>query len=142
MTVRVAGADKGKFTAIIGDPTIADVTYGPQNTFLFIGKKEGITNIIVLKDADGTEMYNARIEVGSTEVGLAKIYNKALITSYTLYKCTPDDCDYLREVTASEPARLPPGYSNVQSAANVQSSTNIQPAPATQSSSAQLASHQ
>ncbi len=142
MSVRVTGGDKGKFTAIVGDPTIADVVFGPQNTFLFIGKKEGITNIIVLNDADGTEMYNARIEVGSTEVGLAKIYNKALVTSYTLYKCTPDDCDYVREVTASEPARLPLGYSNVQSVTNVQSSTNIQSAPATQSSSGQPASHQ
>ena len=124
--VRVAGADKGKFTAIVGDPAIADVTFGPQNTFMFVGKKEGITNVIVLKDSDGTEMYNARIEVGSADVGLTRIHNKALITSYTLYKCAPDGCDYMKEVTASEPARLPLGYSSqtIQSNANVQSSAS------------------
>ena len=127
--VHVADAEKGKFTAIIGDPTIADFTYGPQNTFMFIGKKEGITNIIALKDADGTEMYNARIEVGSAEVGLLKLHNKALVTSYTLYQCTPDDCNYVKEVTATKPARLPLGYSsqNIQSTTNMQSSTNVQP---------------
>jgi Flp pilus assembly secretin CpaC len=126
--VRVTGADKGKFTAIVGDPTIADVTFGPQNTFMFVGKKEGITNVIVLKDSDGTEMYNARIEVGSAEVGLTKIHNKAMVTSYTVYKCAPDGCDYRNEVTASEPARLPIGYSsqNIQSSTNIQSNANVQ----------------
>ena len=113
--VRVAGTDKSKFTAIIGDPAIADVTFGPQNTFMFVGKKEGITNVIVLKDSDGTEMYSARIEVGSAEIGLTRIHNKALVTSYTKYKCDTDGCDYGGEVTASEPARLPIGYSSIQS---------------------------
>ena len=141
MAVQVTGADKGKFTAIMGDPTVADVVFGPQNTFMFVGKKEGITNIIVLKDSNGTELYNARIEVGSAELGLTKIYNKALVTSYTLYKCTPGDCDYVREITASEPAQLPRGYTSIQSTTSPQSSANSQ-TPAPQSSAGQPASPQ
>ena len=123
--LRVAGAEKGKFTAIIGDPSIADLTFGPQNTFLFIGKKDGITNIIVLNDSDGTEIYTARIEVGAAEMGLSKIHNKALLTSYTLYKCSTDDCNYVKEVTSTDSARLPIGYSSVQSNTSIQSNANI-----------------
>jgi Flp pilus assembly secretin CpaC len=136
--VHVASAEKGKFTAIIGDPTIADFTYGPQNTFMFIGKKDGITNIIVLRDGDGTEMYNARIEVSSGEVDLMRIHNKALVTSFTTYRCSTDSCVYVTELTATEPAALPRGNSSIQSSGTIQSSSGtIQSSPAIQSSSAQ-----
>ena len=121
--VHVASAEKGKFTAIIGDPAIADFTYGPQNTFMFIGKKEGITNIIVLRDGDGAEMYNAMIEVSSAEVNLMRIHNKALVTSFTTYRCYPDNCVYVTELTATEPAALPRGNSSIQSSGTIQSSS-------------------
>jgi hypothetical protein len=39
---------------------------------------------------------------------LVKVHNKALVTSYTLYVCGPDYCDYRGEMTAKEPAPLPP----------------------------------
>lgn len=131
MAIQIPGTATDKFTAIIGDPTVADVTFGPRNTFMFIGKKEGVTNIIVLKDSDGTEIYNAGIEVGSADVGLVELHNKALVTSYTLYKCTPEDCHYVREVTAAELVLLPRGYSNIQSETPLPLSTgSLPPLPA------------
>lgn len=49
--VRIPGAEKGDMKAIVGDPKIADVAFGPNNVFWFIGKKPGTTNIIVLDRA-------------------------------------------------------------------------------------------
>jgi Pilus formation protein N terminal region len=63
--VQVPGAGKeGKFTAIIGNPAIADFVYGPQNRFMFVGKARGTTNVVVLDNASGRELYNATIVVG------------------------------------------------------------------------------
>lgn len=64
---KVPGTTSGKFTAIIGNPEIADFTYGPNNTFMFIGKKDGTTNVVVLDNSNGREIYNATIAVGSTD---------------------------------------------------------------------------
>jgi Flp pilus assembly secretin CpaC len=47
-SVLVKGASAGNFTSIIGDPKIADVTFGPRNTLWFIGLAEGTTNVIML----------------------------------------------------------------------------------------------
>jgi hypothetical protein len=135
--VQVAGADKGKFTSIIGDPAIADVVFGPHNTFMFVGKKEGITNIVVLNDDNAAEIYRARIEVG--DVDRVKIYNKALLTSFTSYRCTPD-CEYVNEVTAAEPAPLPKGYSNQNIQSSTASNQNIQSSETFQSNTNQLPS--
>jgi hypothetical protein len=66
MALRVPGADsRGKFTAIIGKPDIADITYGPQNVFLLVGKTVGTTNMVVLNNDTGAEIYNATIVVGT-----------------------------------------------------------------------------
>ena len=40
-----------------------------------------------------------------------EIHNKALLTSYTSYRCGADGCHYVNELTATEPAPLPSGYS-------------------------------
>ncbi|MGB0085520.1 MAG: pilus assembly protein N-terminal domain-containing protein [Rhodomicrobiaceae bacterium] len=127
MTVKVAGAEKGKFTAIVGDPNIADVAFGPQNTFMFIGKKEGITNIIVLKNDDGTEIYTARLAVGG-DANRVMIHNQKLLTSFTVYSCTPA-CEHIKEVASAAQA-LPAGYSS----ATFESNTNQPPPPATSQS--------
>jgi hypothetical protein len=37
-----------------------------------------------------------------------EIHNKALLTSYTSYRCGADGCHYVNELTATEPAPLPP----------------------------------
>jgi hypothetical protein len=41
-----------------------------------------------------------------------EIHNKALLTSYTSYRCGADGCHYVDELTATEPAPLPRGWSN------------------------------
>jgi Pilus formation protein N terminal region len=119
-SVIVNGATAGKFTLIIGNPKIADVTFGPKNTFWFIGLTEGVTNILVLDNETGNEMYNARIEVGGLD--RVHVHNKSLLTSYTTYKCAPG-CEFVNETTAEEPAPLPRGHS--QSASTFQSNSTV-----------------
>jgi hypothetical protein len=110
ITKKVAAADnKTDLTAIAADTDIAEIVIGPLNTFVLKGKKQGITNVIVLDDT-GTEIYNSIIEVGFG--GTVKIHNKALLTSYTAYRCTRGGCVYVDELTAKEPAPLPAGYTN------------------------------
>ena len=65
LIVKVPGADTGKVTAIVGNPKIADFTYGPQNRFMIIGKAVGATNIVVLDNGSGDEIYNATVQVGT-----------------------------------------------------------------------------
>jgi hypothetical protein len=126
-SVVVEGAAAGKFTSIIGDPKIADFTFGPKNTFWFVGKTEGTTNVIVVDTETARELYSATIEVGG--LNLVHIHNKAVLTSYTIYRCTPT-CQYVGEVTAAEPAPLPRGYSDISQ--KVQSSTTQPPSPTNQ----------
>jgi hypothetical protein len=111
-SVVVDGAEAGRITSIIGDTKIADVTFGPKNTFWFVGKMEGTTNVIVADNVTGKELYKATITVGPDN--LVHIHNKALLTSYTIYRCNPA-CRYVGELTAKEPAPLPRGYSNTTS---------------------------
>jgi len=126
-SVVVPNSAIGNFTAIIGDPKVADFTYGPRNTFWFVGLKEGATNVIVLNKDTGAEMYNARIEIGSE--GRVQIHNKAVLTSYTVYRCNPG-CLLVDEITAKEPAALPRGH--LESSSTYQSNTNIAPPPPAQ----------
>ncbi len=118
-SVVVNGADAGKFTSIIGDPKVADFTFGPKNTLWFVGKAEGSTNVIILENDTGKELFSATIEVG--DLNRVHIHNKALLTSYTIYRCTPT-CVYVNEVTAEEPAPLPKGHSDLSS--KIQANTN------------------
>ena len=110
-SVVVKGAAEGKFQAIIGNPEIADFTFGPRNTFWFIGKKEGTTNVIVLDNATGKQMYAAKIEVVPYDKGVTRVvnHNKAMLNSYTSYRCDPG-CTYVDEVTVKEPTALPRGH--------------------------------
>jgi hypothetical protein len=120
-SVVVDAAEDGNFVSIIGNPQIADVTFGPKNTFWFIGLTEGTTNIIVLDTKSGKEMYNAVIKV--RDPNLVRVYNKSLITSHTVYRCDPL-CVYLKEVTAEEPTALPRGHSQASNASTIQSTTS------------------
>ena len=121
-SVVVPGAVTGNFSAIIGDPKVADFTYGPKNTFWFVGLKEGTTNVLVLNKDTGDEMYNARIEIGGE--GRVQVHNKAMLTSFTVYRCTPG-CMYVDEVAAKEPAPLPRGHFD----STYQSNTTLQSPP-------------
>jgi hypothetical protein len=39
LTFKVPGADRTGLTAIVGNTDVADVTFGPKNTFIFKGIK-------------------------------------------------------------------------------------------------------
>jgi hypothetical protein len=106
-SVPVNGASAGNFTSIIGNPKIADVTFGPKNTLWFIGLAEGTTNVIMLDNSTGDVMYRADIQVGYPNY--VHIHNKAILTSHTRYRCNPT-CTYVDEITADEPAPLPSGH--------------------------------
>lgn len=106
-SVVLKGAAEGNFSSIIGDPKIADVTFGPKNTLWFVGLTEGTTNIIVLENSTGKEMYSAIITVENGNQ--VRVHNKVMLTSYTIYRCGPA-CTFEREVTAAEPAPLPRGH--------------------------------
>ena len=123
-SVVVKGAAEGKFKAIIGNPEIADFTFGPQNTFWFIGKKEGATNVIVLDNATGKQMYAAKIVVAPFDTGVSRVvnHNKALLNSYTTYRCDPG-CTIVDEVTVKEPAPLPKGH--LDSSSTIHSNTVV-----------------
>ena len=111
MTMKVPGVDRIGLTAVVGDTDIADVTFGPQNAFIFQAKKEGSTNVIVLDDS-GSEIFNSQIEVRRPSEGNRIIvHNKALLTSFTIYRCDPR-CEYVNEIGAKEPAPLPRGFSS------------------------------
>jgi hypothetical protein len=87
--VRVPGAEKGDMKAIVGNPDIADVTFGPNNAFWFVGKKPGTTNIIVLNSVTGADAYKATIEVGP-EPPAAPPDKTKIITMYILPKNIKD----------------------------------------------------
>ena len=90
LIVKVPGADKGKVTAIVGDPEIADFTYGPQNRFMIIGKAVGATNIVVLDDGSGDEIYNATVQVGAGLGMNVTVY--AGMNEGSVYLCDISSC--------------------------------------------------
>jgi hypothetical protein len=83
--------------------------------------------VLVLNKDTGAEMYNATIEIG--DEGRMQIHNKALLTSYNIYRCNPG-CFFVDEVTAKEPAALPRGH--LESSSTYQSNTNFAPPPVAQ----------
>jgi Flp pilus assembly secretin CpaC len=104
----------------IGDPKVVEVTASSDRTVSVLGLDKGSTNVLFLDDK-GEVTSELKIAVdppprtrpptaGSVGVPgrLVKVHNKALVTSYTLYVCGPDYCDYRGEMTAKEPAPLPP----------------------------------
>jgi Flp pilus assembly secretin CpaC len=61
LNVKIPGTDN--YLGLVGDPETADVFFGPKNDFLSVGKKDGVTNIIVIDKDSGAEMYKATLEV-------------------------------------------------------------------------------
>jgi hypothetical protein len=62
--------------------------------------------------------------------GSIEIHNKALLTSQTNFRCGPDGCHYVGELTAKEPAPLPKGYLNsTNNYPDLPPNTTVPPAP-------------
>ena len=73
VNVKVPGTDN--YLGLVGDPETADVFFGPKNNFIFVGKKDGVTNIVVIDKDNGAEMYKATLEVGSGTKVSVRVYS-------------------------------------------------------------------
>ena len=68
-----------------GNPAIADVNVVDEQTILVVGKKPGVTNLIVL-DRAGRTLFNDRVVVTAADVNGVTISRGGKVTAYA---CTP-----------------------------------------------------
>jgi hypothetical protein len=71
---------------IVGNPAIADVSAQDSRLLVITGKSYGTTNLIAL-DADGGEIFSARLAVREGEARQVTLYRG---TSRQSYHCAPD----------------------------------------------------
>ena len=84
--VRLIRLKKGAAQIIVGNPAIADVTYQSARIIVVTGKSYGVTNLIVL-DAKGNEVFNARLGVNGTHKHIVKVYKGTMQQSL---HCAPE----------------------------------------------------
>ena len=102
--------DKPFKTILIGNPKIVDATAQDDRTVVLTPQAVGETNIIFLDERNiQITSINVLVDEG-VATSRVKIHNKALLTSFTTYRCWENRCEYVDEVTAKEPAALPRGY--------------------------------
>jgi hypothetical protein len=119
------------------DPQAVDVGTINNHSVVLKAAKEGHSDILfynsksqLIKRLEVTVdnyVYSRRLPSPDPDVisySSLEIHNKALLTSQTNFRCGPDGCHYVGEVTVQEPAPLPRGYSNqsINSAAAVTTS--------------------
>jgi hypothetical protein len=97
-------------TIVVADPRVVDTQAVTDRSVTITPQSEGETTILFLDEANEPLNYLA-IAVDVAGPGRVKIHNKALVHSYTSYRCTNLGCQYVNEMTVSEPAPLPRGYS-------------------------------
>jgi hypothetical protein len=95
----------------IGDPAIVDVTASSDRTVSVHGLAKGSTNVLFL-DENGEVITELRLSVdlprrrpataNAAPGTLIRIHNKGHVTSFTVYQCGPDYCDYKGEMTSKE----------------------------------------
>jgi Flp pilus assembly secretin CpaC len=68
-----------------GNPAIADVNVVDEQTILVVGKKPGVTNLIVL-DRAGRTLFNDRVVVMAADTNGVSISRGGKVTAYA---CTP-----------------------------------------------------
>ena len=99
-------------TILVGNPKVVEATVQDDRTVILTPKETGETNIIFLDERNARiTSINVLVDegVGTNRV---KIHNKALVTSFTAYRCWENRCEYVDEVTAKEPVELPRGNLN------------------------------
>ena len=115
--------DKPFKTVLIGNPKIVDATAQDDRTVVLTPQAVGETNIIFLDERNvQITSINVLVDEG-VATSRVRIYNKALLTSFTTYRCWENRCEYVDEVTAKEPAALPRGHLNQGVNENINSST-------------------
>lgn len=79
-------------TAVIGDPTVADINPQSDRVLSISARKLGTTNLIIL-DERGAEVHSANIIVGAREIGRVNVHSSGRdVQAYTPYQCTPVSC--------------------------------------------------
>jgi hypothetical protein len=111
--------------AVVGDTKIIEIVPITDHSLTIVPVATGLTNILLLDDV-GNQVGNVGIAVVADEPaaptepltalgpGRVRIHNKALLTSYTAYRCSPYGCQYFDELPAKEPAALPPTTSIIE----------------------------
>ena len=113
--------DKPFKTVLIGNPKIVDATAQDDRTDT--PQAVGETNIIFLDERNvQITSINVLVDEG-VATSRVRIHNKALLTSFTTYRCWENRCEYVDEVTAKEPAALPRGHLNQGVNENINSTT-------------------
>jgi len=131
------GTEKPFKNAIIGDNKIVEIltieagtekSISSNRQVNLVPRAEGETNILFLDEKD--VVIKELIVVvdskpGAFHSGFMHVHNKALISSYTVYRCWETGCQFKGEKTVSEPAPLPRGHGESQSTiqSTIQSTT-------------------
>lgn len=100
---------------VVGNPDIADVNVIDSRNLMVVGKKFGVTNLVVL-DTGGRTLFNSEIIVSAGAGSVVSIYRGAAPSDYA---CTPWCQQVSGEAGLQTPAPVISG-----------SGTQIQPAPA------------
>lgn len=69
-----------------GNPAIADVNVVDEQTILVVGKKPGVTNLVIM-DRAGRTLFNDRIVVSAGDVNAVQISRGGKVTTYA---CAPN----------------------------------------------------
>jgi len=104
-------------TIMIGNPKIVDATAQDDRTVVLTPHAVGETNIIFL-DKKNVRVTSLNVLVEEGAASRVQIHNKKLVTSFTVYRCSENRCQYVEEVTAKEPAELPRGHLNQNQSVN------------------------
>jgi len=104
-------------TIMIGNPKIVDATAQDDRTVVLTPHAVGETNIIFL-DERNVRVTSINVLVEEGAASRVQIHNKKLVTSFTVYRCSENRCQYVEEVTAKEPAELPRGHLNQNQSVN------------------------
>jgi len=112
--------DRPFASIVVGDPKVIEVTAVTDRTVTLVPIAPGLTNVLFLDDKgdqagdlrifipDDLPAENEPVKLTDPSRGRVRIHNKALVTSYTAYRCSPIACQYVDELTAKEPAPPPP----------------------------------
>jgi hypothetical protein len=110
-------SDKPFTTVRIGDARIVDIS-AQANVMSnrevdLVPLAPGHTNILFF-DERGALIKDLGVIVDDGALGPTRIHNKALVSSFTSYRCWPTGCQQSGEKTVDEPVRLPSTVTRTQ----------------------------
>jgi hypothetical protein len=104
---KIAGLKNSVAKIFVGSPDVADVFPASEDSFIFQGKKEGLTNLIMI-DQDGEKVFSTTIVVRAGPIrGLVRIFHG--IDHPKEFVCDHSNCDPLDGVGGADnvPAASP-----------------------------------